>query len=263
MSLFGALGGQLLLFALALLLMQAALRKGGSTSLFAALPLGLLPSLIVAVGLFWQVQDRTDPEMLSLRQGFNTQVEHKATEIYPKPEDSAQRDAYRQAVTQGFEVVPAFMFSCHLGLLAAMAVALRRRLAKVGAMPEVAPLWQWTAPWGLVWLILGPGLLLAGANKGLLDIKEAGIHAAWNILVVGLAVTLFQGAVVFWAKLRSWWLVPASRPLVFIVLLCVFLSLWLQSALGLVAFLFLTGLFEPWVDARRLRRPPLEPGLKP
>jgi hypothetical protein len=114
-----------------------------------------------------------------------------------------------------------------------------------------------------VWLILAPVLVLAGASKGFFKVEEPQMHAFWNLIVVGLAIAVFQGAVVLWARLRTWWLAPASRFLVFIVLLGVVVSLVFQGAIGLLAFLLLTGLFEPWVDARRLRRPPQEPGTKP
>jgi hypothetical protein len=257
------LGGELLLFALSLLIMRAVLRRSQAGGLFVALPWGSIPALFLAVLAFAQIQQKDLPEVKEARQVYIAQAEHFAARVYSKPDANVERDEFRDTLAKVFEVEPALEFCFHLGILAALAAALRRRQAKLGLMPALAPLWQWTAPWELVWLILGPALLMFGAIRGLLSLKEPGLHAAWNILVVGLAVALFQGAVVFWAKLRSWWLVPASRPLVFIVLLGVFLSLGLQGPLGLMAFLLLTGLFEPWVDARRLRQPPPETGLKP
>jgi hypothetical protein len=263
MSLLGALGEELVLFAFSLVLMQASLRRGRLKGLFAALPVGLLPALALAGLAFWQLQQKDLPEMRDARQAYVAQVEHMAATAYPKPEDGADRDAFRELWSKFFEVSPAIEFCFHLGILAALAVLLRRRYAKAGLMPEAEPLSRWTAPWTLSWLVLGPAFVLVGAAKGLFEIEDLWQSLAWNLLVVGLSIFLFQGMVVAAAKLKAWWLDPRTRALVFLVLAGVFASFLVQAGRGLLAFLLFTGLFEPWMDARRLRQAPPSPGRKP
>lgn len=263
MSFIGALGGQLVLFALSLLLMQAALRWGRSQGLFAALPWGVIPAVALAALSFWQVQQKDLPEIKQARQDFLAQVEHLSTQYYPKPEDSAQRDAFRALWSKFFEIAPAMEFCFHLGLLAALAVVLRRRYTRTGAMPEAEALSHWTAPWSLAWLVLAPAFLLVARAKGVLEIDPVWALLAWNLLVVGLCIFLFQGMVVAGAKLKFWWQDPRTRALVFLVLAGVFASLLVQDGRGLLAFLLLTGLFEPWMDMRRLHQPPPSQAPKP
>ena len=263
MDVLGALGGQFVLFALSLVLMQASLRWGRLKGLFAALPFGLLPSLALAALTFWQIQQKDLPEIKEARQAYVVQGEQLATQVYPKPDDSAERDAFGVLWSKLFEVSPAVEFCIYMGLLAALAVVLRRRYARAGLMPVPEALSRWTAPWSLVWLILGPAAILVARAKGLLDLEDVWKDLAYNLLVVGLAIFLFQGMVVAGAKLKAWWLNPRMRALVFLALACVFASLLFQAGLGLLAFLLLTGLFEPWMDVRRLRHAPPDPGHKP
>lgn len=255
MSALGALGGQLVLFALSLLLMQAALRWGRSQGLFAALPWGMLPALAIACLAFVQLQQAEDPEVKAAKAAYVAQVEHLATQAFPKPEQSAQRDAFRELWSHFFEVAPAIEFSIHLGVLAALAVMLRRRYARAGTLPPAEPLSRWTAPWPLAWLVLGPVFVLVAQAKGGLELPATYGLLAWNLLIVGLFIFLFQGMVVASAKLRSWWQDPRTRSLVFLVLAGVFTSLLIQDGRGLLVFLLLTGLFEPWMDVRRLHQP--------
>jgi hypothetical protein len=263
MSALGALGGQLVLFALSLLLMQAALRWGRGRGLFAALPLGMLPALALACLAFWQIQQRDQPEIKEIRQTYQAQVEKMATQYFPKPEDSAQRDDFKELLGRFYEVSPAMEFCFHLGLIAVMAMMLRRRYARAGLLPPAEGLLDWTAPWTLAWLVLAPAFVLVARAKGLLTLETPWPLLAWNILVVGLAIFLFQGMVVALAKLKSWWFVPRTRALVFLVLAVVFASFLIQNGQLLFSFLLFMGLFEPWMDMRRLRHKPSDPGAKP
>lgn len=262
MTMLGVLGEQLLLFALCLLIMQAALRSGRSQGLFAALPWGVMPALALALVAFWQFQQKDIPEIKAARQIYMTQADQLTAQAYPKPEDSALRDSFRALLGKFLEVVPAVQFSIHLVLLAALAVFLRRRFAQVGSMPSPEPLSRWTTPWYMAWLVLGPGVLLGARAKGLIEIETIWALLAWNVLIVGLAIFLFQGLLVIGVKLKTWIRKPNTRALVFLFLAGVIASLLIQDGRSLLAFLILTGLFEPWVDARRLRQPPPAPNLK-
>ncbi len=175
MDVLGALGGQFVLFALSLVLMQASLRWGRLKGLFAALPLGLLPSLALAALTFWQIQQKDLPEIKEARQAYVVQGEQLATQVYPKPDDSADRDAFRALWSKLFEVSPACEFCVYMGLLAALAVVLRQALRQSGALmpaPEAA-LGRWTAPLvpGLA-SVLGPAAVLLVRAKGLVELDS-------------------------------------------------------------------------------------------
>lgn len=258
MSLQGGLGVLLVLFALSLLFMQAALRWGRSTGLFAALPWGMLPLLFLAVSYFGALQQVDDPEVKAQRLQYQTEVERMAAQVYPKPEQNAERDALRSQWSKVIEVAPALMFSLLLGILAPLAVHVRWRATRNGSMVPPQRLSHWTAPWPLTWLILVPIFLIVAEDRAGLTLGSVWLKLAWNILVVGLAVFLFQGLLVMAAKLRAWSRDPNTRALVFLTLALVFTSFLLGDVRGLLVALLVMGIFEPWLDLRRLNPPPTE-----
>jgi hypothetical protein len=251
----GALGGQLLLFALSLVLMQAGLKRRKAAGLFAALPWGILPSLVVSALAFWQIQQGSDPDLQAARAAYNTQVEQWSVQMYPLAGSEVQRLAFKALWTKLFELGPAIEFSLHLGILAAIAVFLRRRYTKAGLLPPAEKITRWIAPWPLAWLVLFPALVWVAKDQ---DAKMApwAFPLALNLLVAGLAIFLFQGGVVLVGTLLGWWNNPRTKALVFLMLAGIFASLLFQDGRGLVTVLVMTGLFDPWLNLRRLNIAP-------
>lgn len=254
MDTLGAVGGELVVFALSLALMQWALRRKRSDKLFAALPLGLLPALVTSSMLFYQLQHQELPEVAALHSALMQKVD--AVQL-PKPEAGevqVTKEELRSLADVFFELLPSLEFSFRLVLLAALAALLRRRMTKLGLAAQPEPLSRWTAPWGLVWLVVAPVFWMLAASQGLVQSPPWADHLAWNLLAVGALIHLFQGVVVFGARLTAWGRDPRTRALASLLLAAAAISLLLDRR-GLVLMLMLAGLFEPWMDLRRLRRP--------
>jgi hypothetical protein len=252
-----ALALQLAVLGLAVGMMQSALRRRPDGGLFAALPLGLLPPLLMSAVFFMQVHGASSPEMDALRADWM----RRWSELLPAAgEDAALAEALKAEFMalgrQFFGAMPAFYFCFQAAALAAIAAWLRKRQARLGLAPKPTPLAQWTAPLGLVWLVLAPVFWFFGGQQGILKGPSWASALALNLLIAGLALYLFQGAVILGAKLLAWSRDPATRALTPLVLGAVILSLVLLNGQGLVVFLILTGLFDPWIDLRRLQAKP-------
>jgi len=255
MELLSVLGEQLVFFAVSALLMQLALKRRPEGGLFSALTLGMLPALLLFGLEFAALQHRELPEVKALYEAKAAMAEQMTARFFPKPDQEKLRTETVASVKRMIEIEPAVRFIFLMALLAGLAAWLRRRQARMGLAMDPGPLSRWTAPFGFIWLVMGPVFLLLARRAQLLDVPVWGGHAAWNLLAVGLALYLFQGLVVFGAKLAAWSRDPRTRAFTPLVLAAAALSLFYQDGGGLFVFLVLTGLFEPWIDLRRLHQP--------
>lgn len=249
---------QLTVLALSAGLMQVALRRRPAGGLFTALPLGLIPSLLLSALIFAEMHVSVSPEALQMKADW---MRHSAELAEASKQIGPEHKAEFLAFCEKFYVVgPALYFCFQAGILGLLAAWMRQRRARQGLALPAEPLSQWTAPFALVWLVLGPVFWIYGGQKGVLQSPAWGSALAENLLVIGLALYLFQGLVILGAKILGWARDPATRALAPLVLAAVIASLLLLNGQGLLVFLVLTGLFDPWVDLRRLHAPPKDPG---
>jgi hypothetical protein len=237
--------------------MRLSLRRNPVGGLFTALPLGLLPSLLMSALFFAQIHGPVSPELLQVKGDWMKRWAELAASPKLSEAHKAEFIAFGEKL---FGAMPALYFCFQAAVLGALAAWMRQRLARLGLAPKPAQLSQWTAPFALVWLVLGPVFWVYGGQRGVLHGPAWVTALAENLLVVGLALYLFQGVVILGAKLLAWSRDPNTRALTPLVLAAVFASLLLLNGQGLLVFLVLTGLFDPWVDLRRLQAPPKDPG---
>lgn len=249
---------QLTVLALSAGLMRLALRRRTEGGLFSALPLGLLPSLLLSGLIFTEMHVTQAPEAVQMKADW---MKHSAELAEASKQIGPAHKAEFLAFCEKFYVVgPALYFCFQASILGLLAAWMRQRRARLGLASPAEPLSQWTAPFALVWLVLGPVFWVYGGQKGVLHGPPWAGALAENLLVIGLALYLFQGVVILGAKMLGWSRDPATRALAPLVLASVGLSLLLLNGQGLLVFLVLTGLFDPWVDLRRLNAPPKDPG---
>jgi hypothetical protein len=251
-----ALAVQLTVLALAAGLMRLSLRRGPGEGLFSALPLGLLPSLAMSALFFAQVHGTPTPELSQVKGEWMQRWAELANGPKVGPAHKAEFMAFGEKL---FGTMPALYFCFQAAVLGALAAWMRQRLGRLGRAPKPAPLSQWTAPFALVWLVLGPVFWVYGGQRGVLHGPAWVTALAENLLVIGLGLYLFQGVVILGAKMRAWSRDPGTRALTPLVLAMVFASLLLLNGQGLLMVLVLIGLFDPWFDLRRLH-PPKDPG---
>lgn len=260
MDLLSVLGEQLVFFALSALLMQMALKRRPEGGLFSALRLGMLPALLLFGVEFAALQQRDLPEVKALLAAKTAMADEMTARFFPKPDQEKMRVEAAAQVKRMIEIEPAVRFIFQMALLAGLAAWFRRRQARMGLASEPGPLSRWTAPFGLLWLVIGPVFALVARSAQLLDLTVGWRHAIYNVLAVGLALYLFQGLVVLGAKLAAWHRDPRTRAFAPLVLAAAALSLLFQDGGGLFVVLLFTGLFEPWIDLRRLHQPPPDNG---
>ncbi|MFZ5564043.1 MAG: YybS family protein [Thermodesulfobacteriota bacterium] len=133
------------------------------------------------------------------------------------------------ALATAFALVAAWMT-----LLTARAVMKRKGLA----FPDFGPLNRWSAPDFLVWAVIGGGVLM-------LVPAEPAKAAAQNTLIVLATIYFFQGIAILSFLFESKGVPRPVRVAVYTMM-----AIWQLLAL-LVAGV---GLFDTWVDFRRLRR---------
>ena len=257
MALLGALLSELAFLALSVGLMALSLRKRPVGGLFSALWPGILPALALSGLVFWQLQQPGDPDVKAAHQALMGRFDRVAAQDLPNPNQAGDRQQLMDLGEAIFNVMPALELLLRLALLAPLAVLLRRRLTRVGLAPEAGPLSRWGAPWWLAWSLLGPLFWLLAGHAGAVVGPPWADPLAWNLLVLGTALQFFHGTVVLLGKLAAWSRVPRTRPLVALALAGAFMVLLvLEDARPLLALVVLTGLFDPWLDLRRLHRPP-------
>jgi hypothetical protein len=255
MALLGALLSELAFLGASLALMALALRRRPAGGLFSALLPGALPALALAGLVFWQLQQPGDPEVKEVHQTLMDRFDQVAAERLNQPDQAEERQQLKDMGEALFSVMPALEMTLRLALLAPLAAWLRRRKARAGLAPDPGSLWQWGAPWWLAWALLGPLFWLLLRRAALAQGPAWADPLAWNLLVLGGALQCFHGAVALLGKLIGWWGQARTRPLVFFGLTLALITLtWEPWAL--VAMAALTGLFDPWLDLRRLHRPP-------
>jgi hypothetical protein len=249
---------QLTVLAFAAGLMQLSLRRWPEGGIFSALPLGLLPSLAMSALFFIEVHGVPSKELLQVKGDWMARWSELAAAS--KNLSEAHKAEFIAFGEKLFGIMPALYFCFQAAVLGALAAWLRQRQARLGLAPEAEPLSQWTAPIVMVWLVLGPVFWVYGGQKGVLHGPAWATALAENLLICGLALYLFQGVVILGAKLVAWSREPGTRALTPLVLAGVVASVLLLNGQGLLVFLVLTGLFDPWVDLRRLQAPPKDPG---
>lgn len=253
-----ALGLELLVFGISIALMRAALARRRGGGLFTALPAGLVPILAMAGLFFVQFQHGEDPAVRQVHDEWVQQWDQAVTVSFPKKEQAAIREDFKALGLRIYRVIPAMQFCIHGLILAILAMALRRRRARAGLDVQPEPLGHWTAPFGLIWLVLAPVFWIYGRDIGVLQGPAWAGLLAENVLVVGLAVYIAQGGVILAAKLSAWNRDPRTRALAPLALMLMALMLFVRQGLGLFYLLVFFGLFEPWIDLRRLRRGPAD-----
>jgi hypothetical protein len=256
MDALASAGAQIAFFVLSLGLMQFALKRNRTGGLFSALP---LPAMVLSGAQFWLMQQPKLPEALAERAQWADVVKQLAASQAPGKDQAEDRAALEQVYNQALEARPAGQLCLIMIVLAPLAAFLRRRQARLGLAPDPGPLSRWSAPWGLVWLVIGPLFWLTASREGLIKGPDWVDHLALNVVALGSMIFLFQGLVVAGAKVAAMARDPRTRALAIISLGCLFLGFLFADRFGLVQvfglMLMLTGLLEPWVDLRRLRRP--------
>jgi uncharacterized protein YybS (DUF2232 family) len=156
------------------------------------------------------------------------------------PEKAAELQAYGRAILEVISRIYPSLMIIGTGFVVWMNVTVSRPLFRLGRVqyPDFVPLHHWRAPEYLVWAVIVSGFALFLASGAVTSI-------AWNALIVLMAVYLLQGVSIlsfFFNKFRFplWARVGVS---LLIVLQQVFL-----------AVLTLAGLFDQWVDFRKIHK---------
>jgi len=260
-ELLGVLLSLVLLFTLSGLAMRSALKRQRGAGLFGGLVWGLLPALVLAGVQFHDIQwpdAEARQDMAQIEQRFDDNLKVQL----PKPEQAGELKAMQETTRLVLPLMPGLFLCFQLALLAPLAAWLRRRRYRQGLDVKPEPLLSWSAPWWLAWLVLAPLFWVLALHQGVATGPDWSETLAWNVLVVGLAIQLFHGSVVLLGKLAGWSRSPRTRPLTPLALaLALGATLLLGSLKFPLMFVALTGLFEPWMDLRRLRQPPRREGL--
>jgi uncharacterized protein YybS (DUF2232 family) len=156
------------------------------------------------------------------------------------PEKAAELQAYGRAILEVIlRIYPSLMI-IGTGFVVWLNVTVSRPLFRFGRLkyPDFVPLHHWRVPEYLVWAVIVSGFALFLASGAVKSI-------AWNVLIVLMAVYLLQGVSIlsfFFNKFRFplWARVGVS---LLIVVQQVFL-----------AVLTLAGLFDQWVDFRKIHK---------
>jgi len=260
-ALLGPLLSLLILLALSGLVMRTALKRQRGGGLFGALGWGLLPVLVLAGLQFYDTQWPDQETRTALAQ-MEQHLDDNLRAQLPKPEQADELKAWQESIRLVLPLSPALFLCFQLALLAPLAAWMRRRRYRQGLDVKPEPLLSWSAPWWLAWLVLAPLFWVLALHQGVASGPDWTESLAWNVLVLGVAVQLFHGSVVLLGKLAAWSRSPRTRPLTPLALALAFgATLVLGSLKFPLMFVALTGLFEPWMDLRRLRQPPRREGL--
>jgi uncharacterized protein YybS (DUF2232 family) len=156
------------------------------------------------------------------------------------PQKAAEIQAYGRVILEVISRIYPSLMIIGTGFVVWLNVTVSKPLFRFGRLkyPEFVPLHHWRVPEYLVWGVIVSGFALFLASGTVKFI-------AWNVLIVLMAVYLLQGASIlsfFFNKFRFplWARVGVS---LLIVLQQVFL-----------AVLTLAGLFDQWVDFRKIHR---------
>ncbi len=247
-------GEELVVLGLGLLLAVLRMRVHPKGSAFDPLVWGLAPLLAASTSTWWAFQTNA-PWVLSIKTDLLKQTEQRAIELLAQSgQDAAAIQVVAHEIALGvIRVTPAVEFVFRAGLLVALVFLARRILAKQAWTSSPKQLALWTAPLGLTWLVLAPGFWLLARSMGWATANPMATDLALNILVIVAPIFLFQGALVVVERIKREALSVSTRFLLAGLALVLALSPVFVPSL---VFLGLLGLFEPWMDFRRLTPPP-------
>jgi uncharacterized protein YybS (DUF2232 family) len=155
------------------------------------------------------------------------------------PDKQAVEEAFQKMLPLLLKLLPgaalsSTLMACWLNLVVA------KRYCRIHQLPT--PAWQewrqWKAPDFLVWIVIASGVLLLLPFG---DLKIPGL----NVLMVGGVIYLFQGLAIAGFYFERWNLPRVIRAVLYAVIL-------VQQFFTLGAMLM--GLFDIWIDFRRLSR---------
>ncbi len=156
------------------------------------------------------------------------------------PEKAAEIEAFGQAFLDTLaKLYPALMV-LGTGFVVWLNVMVSRPLLRARGLPvpEFMPLEQWKAPDSLVWGVIASGFALFLASGGLKWL-------AVNVLIVLMIVYVFHGLAILLFFLKKYRVPPWVRAGIY------FLVVVQQLFLAVLA---LAGLFDQWVDFRKIYR---------
>jgi hypothetical protein len=245
-----SLVGDLVLLVLATWVMSREMRRRPVGGFFRPVLLGFAPVFLVSVFFFTALQ-RNEPEISKFKEGFVAQMTD-ATMALNNSKDGVKAEDVRQAVSLLLRLYAGLQCLFWLCALSVIALPLRLWLTRKGLSKNPAPLSQWKAPDLAIWLVLLPAAVLLFGQAG-----WAGEPSPWirelslNVLVVSLAIYVFQGVMVVTEKLGR---LGVPKPATVVVMgLALGLSLLLQGR-GLGAGILALGLLETWFDFRNLNK---------
>ncbi len=177
-------------------------------------------------------------------QGYLTEQLNAVMAIYGSaaddPERAAELQAYGRAILEVISRIYPSLMIIGTGFVVWLNVTVSKPLFRFGRLkyPDFVPLQHWRVPEYLVWAVIVSGFALFLASGAVKSI-------AWNVLIVLMVVYLLQGVSIlsfFFNKFRFplWARVGVS-------LLIIVQQMFL-------AVLTLAGLFDQWVDFRKIHK---------
>ncbi|MCU0589408.1 MAG: YybS family protein [Syntrophobacteraceae bacterium] len=230
------------------LILASGMRQGWSTEK----TLGASSLVVFAAGAmaFWMTNGGPEGALFS-------QVEEElkgtvAAALQQYAGTSADRELIQQSLEQIIPVLVTLMpgFSMATSLVMAwLNVLVARRYCRIhGVALPPWPEWsQWKAPEKLVWCVIGAGFVMILSDG-------TGRIVALNLLIVLSTVYLFQGLAIVAFYSDKWKIPRLLRAFIY-----GFLLLQQFATLGAV----LMGLFDMWLDFRRISPRPSEPAQSP
>lgn len=250
MALMQGLFGDLILLALATWIMVREMRRRPAGTFFRPVLQGFAPIAMVSLFVFVSLQ-RPEPEIAKFKENFVVQMTD-ATMALPESKNTLKVEDVRQVANWLLRLYPGLQCLFWLCALSAMALPLRFWLVRKGLSKSPSPLSQWKAPDFAIWLVLVPAAVLLFGQS-----DWAGEPGLWvkdlclNVLVVSLAVYVFQGVMVLTEKLNRIGVPKTVTVLSMTVVLA--LSLFPQGR-GFGVGVLALGLLETWFDFRHLNK---------
>jgi hypothetical protein len=255
LNILAALGLEALLFTLICWTMVQEMKRFPNSGFFRPVLKGFFLILIVSAPSFAPNLSLHGSEKTAAVQALAEQLQKSmvtaAGDTGPAPYSPAQVQAFSEVLLR---LQPAMVCIFWLGILSLAAAFLRKRLAARGLTKAVTPLSRWKAPDWLIWVLFLPAALLLLDERQWLGEVEPWISALCsNIVVVMLAVYLFQGVMVVLEKISRFGLpkIVAVIMLVMALAIATVLAL-LPAGQGIALCFFSLGILDTWLDFRKL-----------